>query len=52
MKKEYYQPQIKMLAATDEPLLTGSIEVDPGEEGDQEEAESKPYKWHSLWDEE
>lgn len=32
-------------------MLDQSLPVDPGEEGDQEQAEAKEVEWGNLWDE-
>ena len=54
MKKNYIQPTTVVLVLQTCPMLNdvSNVSVDPDEEGDQSEAESRSLRHHSVWDDE
>lgn len=54
MKKNYIQPTTAVLVLQPCPMLNdvSKVIVDPDEEGDQSEAESRPFRHRSVWDDE
>ena len=54
MKKNYIQPTTVVLVLLTCPMLNdvSNVSVDPDEKGDQSEAESRPFRHHSVWDDE
>ena len=54
MKKNYIQPTTVVLVLLTCPMLNdvSKVSVDPDEEGDQSEAESRSFRPRSVWDDE
>ena len=53
MRKNYITPQAGPVGLMERrPLLNFSVDVLPGEEGNQEQAEAKDNRWGWLWDDE
>ena len=52
MKKNYIQPTTVVLVLQTCPMLNdvSNVSVDPDEEGDQSEAESRSLRHRSVWD--
>lgn len=52
MKKKYILPTTVVLVLQASPMLNdvSKVSVDPNEEGDQSEAESRPFRHRSVWD--
>ena len=52
MKKQYLTPQTKVKSIESMTLLEGSpLYVDPGEEGNQSDAEARQFNDYNFWDE-
>ena len=54
MKKNYILPTTVVLMLQASTVLNdvSNVSVDPDEEGDQSEAESRPFRHRSVWDDE
>jgi len=54
MKKKYILPTTVVLMLQASTVLNdvSNVSVDPDEEGDQSEAESRPFRHRSVWDDE
>ena len=54
MKKKYILPTTVVLVLQASTVLNdvSNVSVDPDEEGDQSEAESRSLRHHSVWDDE
>ena len=52
MKKKYILPTTVILMLQASPMLNdiSKVIVNPDEDGDQSEAESRPFRHHSVWD--
>ena len=52
MKKNYIQPTTVVLVLQTCTVLNdvSNVSVDPDEKGDQSEAESRPFRHRSVWD--